>query len=101
MAWHPAAKLGDVRAGDVIAVTAGGRELVLGRDGETYFACQRWCPHRRGDLADGIVSRNHLICPQHGYRFAAATGKHDEASEYCLTTYPVRVTGDLIEVEIP
>ena len=99
MTWHAAAKVGDVRAGDAIAVTVDGVELVLGRDGERYFAAQRWCPHRHGDLADGIVSRGHLICPQHGYRFSAETGCHDAASEYCLAMYDVRVAGDQIEID--
>ncbi len=101
MAWHAAAKIGDVRAGDVIAVTVDGSEFVLGlgNDGERYFATQRRCPHRQGDLADGIVSRGHLICPQHGYRFSAETGRHDSASEYCLVMFDVRVTGDLIEID--
>jgi nitrite reductase/ring-hydroxylating ferredoxin subunit len=99
MAWHAAAKIGDVRAGDVIAVTVAGTELVLGRDGERYFAAQRRCPHRQGDLADGIVSRGHLICPQHGYRFSAETGRHDSASEYCLVMFDVRVTGEQIEID--
>ena len=99
MPWHPAAKLGAVRAGDAIAVTVDGVELVLGRDGERYFATQRRCPHRQGDLADGIVARGHLICPQHGYRFSAETGRHDAASEYCLVMYEVRVSGDQIEID--
>ena len=99
MAWHAAAKLGDVRAGDVIAVTVSGVEMVLGRDGERYFAAQRRCPHQHADLADGIVSRNHLICPQHGYRFSVETGRHDAASEYCLVMFDVRVTGEQIEID--
>ncbi len=100
MAWHAAAKIGDVRAGDVIGLTVDGQELVLGRDGDRYFAAQRRCPHRNGDLADGIVSRGHLICPQHGYRFSAETGRHDSASEYCLVMYDVRVEGERIEIDI-
>ena len=100
MAWHAAAKIGDVRAGDVIGLTVDGQELVLGRDGDRYFAAQRRCPHRNGDLADGIVSRGHLICPQHGYRFSAETGRHDSASEYCLVMYDVRVEGERIEIGI-
>lgn len=99
MSWHVAAKLGDVRAGDAVGVIVNGLELVLGRDGERYFATQRRCPHRKADLADGIVSRGHLICPMHGYRFSAETGRHDAASEYCLVMYAVRVTGDQIEIE--
>ncbi|HEX3759854.1 MAG TPA: Rieske 2Fe-2S domain-containing protein [Kofleriaceae bacterium] len=98
-AWRTVARIGDVKPNDVIAVTVDGIEMVLGRDGERYFATQRRCLHRGGDLAEGIVSRGHLICPQHAWRFSTATGCNAEASEFCLVTYPVRVVGDRIEVD--
>jgi len=98
--WRAVARVGDVRPNDVIAVTVDGLALVLGRDGERYFATQRHCVHRGGDLADGIVSRGHLICPQHAWRFSTATGCNVEASQYCLVTYAVRVVGDQIEVDV-
>ena len=94
------AKVGDLGAGDLIPVSVEGRQLVVGRDGDRYFAVQRQCVHRGGDLSEGIVSRGHIICPNHGWRFSTATGRHAEASEYCLTSYAVRVVGDAIEVEI-
>ena len=99
MTWHAVARVGDVRSGDVLAVSVGGVELVVGLDGDRYFATQRRCVHRGGDLAEGIVSRGHVICPQHGWRFSTATGKTPEPSEYCLVTYPVRIVEDRIEVE--
>jgi nitrite reductase (NADH) small subunit len=97
--WRPAAKVGDLRPNDVIGVTVDGIDMVLGRDGERYFASQRRCVHRGGDLVEGIVSRGHLICPQHAWRFSTATGCHAEASQYCLVMYAVRVVGDQIEVD--
>ncbi len=100
MTWHPVAKAADIKKGDVVAYTIGGVEVVVGRDGDRLFAVQRRCLHQGGDLADGIISRGHLICAHHGWRFSTATGRHDSASDVCLATYPVRVTGDMIEVEI-
>jgi nitrite reductase (NADH) small subunit len=97
--WRAVARVGDVKPNDVIAVEVDGIEMVLGRDGDRYFATQRRCLHRGGDLAEGIVSRGHLICPQHAWRFSTATGCNVEASEYCLATYAVRVVGDRIEVD--
>lgn len=91
--------MADVRAGDVIAVEVDGIEMVLGRDGDRFFAAQRRCIHRGGDLAEGIVSRGHLICPNHAWRFSTETGRHAEASEYCLVTYPVRVVGGELHVD--
>jgi nitrite reductase (NADH) small subunit len=99
MSFRPVAKVGDVRKGDVIAVTIDGLELVLGLDGDRYFATQRRCVHRGGDLADGIVSRGCVICPQHGWRFSTTTGRAPESDDYCLATYAVRVVDDQIEID--
>ena len=97
--WRVVARVDDIKPNDVIAVAIDGVEMVLGRDGDRYFAVQRRCVHRGGDLVEGIVSRGHLICPQHAWRFSTATGCHAEASQYCLATYAVRVVGDQIEVD--
>jgi len=99
MTWVPVAKVGDVRAGDVIAVEVQGTKMILGLDGDRYFALQRQCVHRGGDLADGIVSRGHVVCANHGWRFSTATGQHDTASDVCLTSYAVRVSGEQIEID--
>lgn len=99
-AWRVVARVGDVARGDVRAVAVDGLELVLGRDGERYFATQRHCVHRGGDLADGIVSRGFLICPLHAWRFSTETGCNSEASDICLVTYPVRVVGEAIEIDV-
>jgi nitrite reductase (NADH) small subunit len=97
--WRPAARVSEVRPNDVIGVTVDGIEMVVGRDGDRYFAAQRRCVHRGGDLVEGIVSRGHLICPQHAWRFSTATGCLADASQYCLVMYAVRVVGDQIEVD--
>jgi len=99
MNWRAVAKVGDIRAGDVLAIEADGVEMVLGLDGDRYFATQRHCLHRGGDLADGIIARGHLVCAHHGWRFSTVNGRHDEASDVCLVTYAVRVTGNVIEVD--
>lgn len=99
MTWHAVAKVGDVKKGDVIGVEVAGVRLIIGLDGERYFAMQRQCLHLGGDLADGIISRGHVICANHGWRFSTATGCHDQASDVCLAMYAVRINGDTIEVE--
>ncbi len=99
MSWHVVAKVGDVRTGDVIAIEVGDTKMVLGLDGDRYFAMQRQCVHRGGDLTEGIVSRGHVVCPNHGWRFSTETGRHDTASDACLTVYAVRVTGEQIEID--
>ncbi len=99
MTWYPVGRVGDVKAGDVIAISVAGTEMVLGLDGDRHFAVQRRCLHRGGDLADGIVARGHVVCAHHGWRFSTETGCHDAASDVCLITYAVRVVGDQIEID--
>jgi nitrite reductase/ring-hydroxylating ferredoxin subunit len=99
MSWHRVARVGELKPGDVVGVVVEGVEMALGRDGDTYFATQRHCVHRGGDLSDGIVARGHLVCANHGWRFSTATGRHDEASDVCLITYAVRVRGEEVEVD--
>ena len=97
--WRAVARVADVGPGDIVAVEVDGVQMIVGRDGEAYFAAQRRCLHRGGDLADGIVSRGHVVCPQHGWRFSTATGCAADAPEFCLVTFAVRVVGDQIEVD--
>jgi nitrite reductase/ring-hydroxylating ferredoxin subunit len=97
--WVRVAAVGDVARGAVIAIDLAGVPAVLYRDGETYYAAQRKCPHAGFDLAEGFVSRGHLVCPLHLWRFDVATGAFIDWPETVLTTYPVRVVGDVIEVD--
>ena len=97
--WHAVARVGDIKPGDLVAVEAEGVQMILGLDGDRYFALQRQCVHRGGDLSDGIIARGHVVCAHHGWRFSTATGRHDQASDVCLVTYAVRVTGEHIEVD--
>jgi nitrite reductase (NADH) small subunit len=97
--WYPVAKVGALKPGDVIAVEAEGVRMILGLDGDRYFAMQRQCVHRGGDLSDGIIARGHVVCANHGWRFSTATGRHDQASDVCLIVYAVRINGEQIEVD--
>jgi nitrite reductase (NADH) small subunit len=97
--WRDVGTTAQLAPGDVVAITVDGIEMVLGRDGDRYFATQRRCLHRGGDLADGIIARGHLVCAQHGWRFSTATGRHDTSSEFCLARFEVRVANGQIEVD--
>jgi nitrite reductase/ring-hydroxylating ferredoxin subunit len=99
VSWIAVARLGDVARGAVIAIDVGGVPAVLYRDGDDHYAAQRKCPHAGFDLAEGFVSRGHLVCPLHMWRFDVATGEFQDWPETCLTTFAVRVVGDTIEVD--
>ena len=94
-----AAYLSDLSEDEILPAEVDGVELVIYRDGEAIRACQRYCPHQRGDLSEGLVSRGYLICSAHGWRFNAQTGVHEISPQVCLATFAVQVAGDEIQID--
>ena len=59
------------------------------------------CPHEDGPLSEGFVEGDEVECPWHAARFNIKTGKKlCEPAYEDVASYPVRVTGDDIEVEV-
>ena len=96
-----------IDAGDVQAVTRarkvvldvdGHEVLVLAHDGAFYGFANR-CIHKQRELARGVVLNGKLVCPGHQWAFTLGTG-WEAVKEQCQPTYPVRVMGDRVEVDV-
>ena len=73
--WTRALARADVPDDDVIAVTAGGREIALyGVDGEVY-ATANLCTHGNARLCDGFLMGHEIECPLHQGRFDVRDGR--------------------------
>ena len=73
---------------------------VFNLDGEIY-AIDNACTHVGGPLAEGKVVGEEVICPWHGSRFNIKTGAvTHQPARTAVKSYPVRVTGDNVEIEI-
>jgi 5,5'-dehydrodivanillate O-demethylase len=73
--WHPIAASGELD--DSPFRTKGlkilGEDLVLFRDRSGQLGLiSRYCPHRRVDLAIGVVEQDGLRCQYHGWKFDAS-----------------------------
>jgi nitrite reductase/ring-hydroxylating ferredoxin subunit len=99
MAFERVASTTELADGDIKAISAGGRQLILCRSGDEYFALQRRCLHQGADLADGVIWRGTIVCSVHAWRFDLRTGHHEIAPDTCLRTYPLRIDGDAIWVD--
>jgi nitrite reductase/ring-hydroxylating ferredoxin subunit len=93
------ANISELSDDEILPLEVDGVELVIYRDGETIRACQRYCPHQRADLSEGLLSRGYLICSAHGWRFDAKTGVHEISPQTCLATYAVQVQGNEIQLD--
>lgn len=99
MGFVAVAKVGDLADGDIVPIKIGDTDIVLYRDGDAYFAAQRECLHQGYDLADGLVDGGFLICPLHGWRYHADSGRHELSPQTCLRTFEVQVMGDDIAID--
>jgi 3-phenylpropionate/trans-cinnamate dioxygenase ferredoxin subunit len=82
-------------------VEAGGLRIAVFNVGGSYYAIENACPHRGGPLADGMMAGEEVICPWHGSRFNVKTGAVlTPPARQSVKSFPVRVTGDDVEVEV-
>ena len=69
--WHPVRRSAEVRD-QPVAVTLAERDIVLFRDANGRIAAMDdVCPHRGMRLSRGHVEAGNIVCPYHGWAFAA------------------------------
>ena len=95
MAFERACALADVPADEALAVSLGGYEVAVARDGDEVFAIQDLCSHAAVALSEGEVADCTVECWLHGSRFDLRTGKPTglPATEP-VATFPVQIRDD-------
>jgi len=98
--WVVAAELSSLpEAGKLAVYPKGLATLLVRRDDELYAVANRCahmaCPLDRGRL-DGYV----LECPCHDWRFDVRDGRLLDAPEISLPTFPVKIEGEHVLVEL-
>lgn len=67
--------IGEVPDGGTLAGHAGGKPVLLVRQGEEWFAIGAVCSHYSGPLAEGLVVGDTVRCPWHHACFSLRTGE--------------------------
>lgn len=98
--WQPIGAADEFGGDKLRRVELGERVLCVGRSGEAYFAVDDLCPHAGGSLADGIVLKQQLICPLHGYAFDVRTGACPDDPRCDIRSYETRVEAGVLQVRV-
>jgi nitrite reductase (NADH) small subunit len=101
MAQHRVAAVNDVPPGSGKEVIVEGRVVALFNVAGTFYALDGVCPHAGGPLGEGMLAGSVVTCPWHGWQFDVTTGTHCLTESIQHPTFPVRVEGDDVYVEIP
>lgn len=99
--WRTVAKAGDVAPGAAKAIPVGPKTIALFNRGGTFYAIDDLCPHMGASLAEGTVDESGVVaCCWHAWRFRLADGTWMNSPKLKIGSYPVRVLGDEVQVEI-
>lgn len=101
MPWVDVADAAELDGHDVIGREVEGRRVAVYRLDGALHATQDLCTHGQARLSEGEVVEGYIECPLHFGLFEIATGKAAGAPvTRDLATYPVRVQGGRIWIEL-
>jgi 3-phenylpropionate/trans-cinnamate dioxygenase ferredoxin subunit len=105
----------DLENGRMRMYTVGGREILVARVGDDYYAADNRCPHLGGNLSGGRLEGTVVTCPRHHSQFDLKDGRNVLWTDWTgikvgiakvfrsprpLKTHRVKVEGDRIMVEM-
>jgi NAD(P)H-dependent nitrite reductase small subunit len=94
------AEVKDVPAGTGISIEAGGKAIALFNCAGTFLAMDDTCPHQGGPLGEGELAGTVVTCPWHEWHFDVRTGVNTDDASCKVATYPVKVEGDSVLVQV-
>jgi nitrite reductase (NADH) large subunit len=106
--WVKVANVNEVPAEGGIAIKYGPAQIALynfASRGE-WYACQNQCPHMQDMvLARGLIGdekgQPKVACPQHKKTFSLKTGECLSGDQLKVRTFPVKIDGDGVFLELP
>lgn len=101
--WVAACATTDIEPEDVVPFEHNGRSYAVYRTpDDEFYATAGHCTHEAELLCDGLVTGRVIECPMHLGRFDFTTGKALGAPVLKdIRTYPTRVDGDTVYIEVP
>lgn len=98
--WVKAATTKEVAPGRFKLVQVDGKKIVLYNVDGTFYATDNTCAHQGGPLGQGIFQDAVVTCPWHAWQFDVRTGESIFDPGMKVATFPVKIDGDDILVEV-
>jgi nitrite reductase (NADH) small subunit len=98
--WVRVAASEELAPGTCGEYVAGDRVVALFNVDGNYYALDGICPHQGGPLGKGELCGAIVTCPWHGFQFDVTSGQHQTSKSLVHPTFPVKVEGGEVFVEI-
>lgn len=112
--WVQIGKVGELKPGEMKMVLVQGREILLARVGDQYYAADNRCRHMGGNLSRGKLEGTIVTCPRHGSQYDLKDGHvvrwttwpaallavdQFRSRRRPLPVFPVQIEGDTILIK--
>lgn len=81
----------ELATGQVRLVEADGTKIALCNYEGSIYALSNFCPHLTGNLGEGRLEDDVLVCPEHGWRFKVKSGRCTTMPGQSAHSFPVRL----------
>ncbi len=99
--WIEVGTLNDIpKLGARVVEVAAGNIAVFRTAEDKIFAVADKCPHKGGQLSQGLVMGNKVACPMHDWKIELESGTAVAPDEGCAATYPVKMEGETIMLSL-
>jgi len=78
----------------------GGNIAVFRNSDDEIFAVLDQCPHKKGQLSQGIMHDKTVTCPLHNWKIDLQTGEAKAPDKGCARNFPVKLEATTIFIEI-
>jgi nitrite reductase/ring-hydroxylating ferredoxin subunit len=89
----------DVAEGSAKLVRTKGEEMAVFKCGGQLYGMQNICPHEGGQLFNGWIEGNEVVCPVHGYKFNLKTGACSTDPKLKVKVFQLVRQGDQFTLE--
>ncbi len=99
--WVEVGKVEDIPALGARVVQNGDNNIAVFRNAnDEVFALNDSCPHKQGQLSQGIVHGQTVTCPLHNWKIDLVSGEAQGPDEGCTGHYETKVENGVIFINV-
>jgi 3-phenylpropionate/trans-cinnamate dioxygenase ferredoxin component len=113
--FYPAIAADELKSEEMTRVVIAGKEILIARQGEKFYAADNRCPHMGGNLSKGKLEGHVVTCPVHESQFDLSNGSVVRWTHFTgialavgkvirkprpVVTYPVKVEAGQVRVSL-
>lgn len=99
--WIKVSRVDEIPQRGARVVRHGGEDIAVFRTAkDEVFALRDKCPHKGGQLSQGIVFDNKVSCPMHNWQLYLETGEAVAPDEGCAMRFPIKIEEGVVYLQL-